>query len=61
MKKVLFYLLLLVLAPIAVLIIITPMDSQKQYIFGFISLAIMFVLGFSKKHSVSIIMIVVDR
>ena len=45
MKKVLFYLLLLVLAPIAVLIIITPMDSQKQYIFGFISLAIMFVLG----------------
>ena len=31
MKKVLFYLLLLVLAPIAVLIIITPMDSQKHY------------------------------
>lgn len=60
MKKVLFYLLLLVLAPIAVLIIITPMDSQKQYIFGFISLAIMFVLGFSKKHSVSIIMMLVS-
>jgi len=60
MKKVLFYLLLLVLAPIAVLIIITPMDSQKQYIFGFISLAILFVLGFSKKHSVSIIMMLVS-
>jgi cellulose synthase (UDP-forming) len=60
MKKVLFYLLLLVLAPIAVLIIITPMDSQKQYIFGFISLAIMFVLGFSKKHSVSMIMMLVS-
>ncbi|MFB0712751.1 UDP-forming cellulose synthase catalytic subunit [Buttiauxella noackiae] len=60
MKKVLFYLLLLVLAPIAVLIIITPMDSQKQFIFGFISLAIMFVLGFSKKHSVSIIMMLVS-
>ncbi len=38
MKKALFYLLLLVLAPIAVLIIITPMDSQKQYIFGLISI-----------------------
>ncbi|TNV21301.1 UDP-forming cellulose synthase catalytic subunit [Buttiauxella sp. B2] len=60
MKKVLFCLLLLVLAPIAVLIIITPMDSQKQYIFGFISLAILFALGFSKKHSVSIIMMVVS-
>ncbi len=60
MKKVLFCLLLLVLAPIAVLIIITPMDSQKQYIFGFISLAILFVLGFSKKHSVSMIMMVVS-
>ncbi|MGB7803486.1 UDP-forming cellulose synthase catalytic subunit [Buttiauxella sp.] len=60
MKKVLFYLLLLVLAPIAVLIIITPMDSQKQYLFGFISLAILFLLGFSKKHSVSIIMMLVS-
>lgn len=60
MKKVLFYLLLLVLAPIAVLIIITPMDSQKQYIFGFISLAALFLLGFSKKHSVSIIMMLVS-
>lgn len=60
MKKVLFCLLLLVLAPVAVLIIITPMDSQKQYIFGFISLAILFVLGFSKKHSVSMIMMVVS-
>jgi cellulose synthase (UDP-forming) len=36
------------------------MDSQKQYIFGFISLAILFVLGFSKKHSVSMIMMVVS-
>jgi len=60
MKKVVFYLLLVVLAPLAVLIIITPMDSQKQYIFGFISLAILFLLGFSKKHSVSIIMMLVS-
>ncbi|WP_313396321.1 UDP-forming cellulose synthase catalytic subunit [Atlantibacter hermannii] len=60
MKKVLFYLLLLVLAPIAVLIIITPMDSQKQYIFGMVSIGILFLLGFSKKHSISVVMMVVS-
>ncbi|WP_435928594.1 UDP-forming cellulose synthase catalytic subunit [Dryocola sp. BD613] len=59
MKKALFYLLLLVLAPIAVLIVITPMDSQKQYIFGLITLGVLFLSGFSKKHSISVIMIVV--
>ena len=60
MKKVLFYLLLLVLAPIAVLIIITPMDSQKQFIFGLVSIGILFLLGFSKKHSISVVMMVVS-
>ncbi|MEX5412219.1 UDP-forming cellulose synthase catalytic subunit [Atlantibacter hermannii] len=60
MKKVLFYLLLLVLAPVAVLIIITPMDSQKQYIFGLVSIGILFLLGFSKKHSISVVMMVVS-
>lgn len=59
MKKALFYLLLLVLAPIAVLIIITPMDSQKQYIFGLISIGALLLLSFSKHHRVSIIMMVV--
>lgn len=59
MKKALFYLLLLVLAPIAVLIIITPMDSQKQYIFGLISIGALLLLSFSKHHRVSVIMMVV--
>ena len=59
MKKALFYLLLLVLAPIAVLIIITPMDSQKQYIFGLISIGALLLLGFSKHHRVSVIMMIV--
>ncbi|MGL4431006.1 MAG: UDP-forming cellulose synthase catalytic subunit [Silvania sp.] len=59
MKKVLFYLLLLVLLPIAVLIVITPMDSQKQYIFGLISIGVLVLLGFSKNHRISIIMMVV--
>ncbi|EWF81375.1 hypothetical protein L373_05565 [Klebsiella michiganensis] len=48
MKKTLFWLLVLVLSPIAVLVVITPMDSQKQYIFGLLSIAILFVMGFSK-------------
>ncbi len=59
MKKALFYLLLLVLAPIAVLIVITPMDSQKQYIFGLITIGVLFLSGFSKKHSISVVMMVV--
>ncbi|GKL11149.1 hypothetical protein HJX16_01155 [Klebsiella pneumoniae] len=38
MKKSLFWLLALVLSPVAVLVVITPMDSQKQYIFGLLSI-----------------------
>ena len=58
MKKSLFWLLALVLSPIAVLVIITPMDSQKQYLFGRLSIGILFLMGFSKKRSISVIMVV---
>ena len=58
MKKSLFWLLALVLSPIAVLVIITPMDSQKQYLFGLLSIGILFLMGFSKKRSISVIMVV---
>lgn len=58
MKKTLFWLLVLVLSPIAVLVVITPMDSQKQYIFGLLSIGILFLMGFSKNRSVSVIMVV---
>ncbi|WP_052130563.1 UDP-forming cellulose synthase catalytic subunit [Erwinia typographi] len=57
MKKVLYYLLLLVLFPLAAVIVITPMDSQKQYIFGLISIAILFVMGFSKSRKTSMVMV----
>ncbi|WP_288498040.1 UDP-forming cellulose synthase catalytic subunit [uncultured Erwinia sp.] len=60
MNKVLFYLLLLILFPIAAVIVITPMDSQKQYIFGLISIAIVFLLGFSKSKKVSLVMVVLS-
>ena len=60
MKKFLFYLLILVLAPVAVLVIITPMDSQKQYIFGLVSIGLLFLMGYSKKRSISIIMAVMS-
>ncbi|QXB24006.1 hypothetical protein I6L76_16995 [Lelliottia amnigena] len=46
MKKFLFILLALAMIPVALLIIITPMDSQKQYIFGFISIGLLFLMGF---------------
>ncbi|WP_338567466.1 UDP-forming cellulose synthase catalytic subunit [Erwinia sp. E_sp_B01_3] len=57
MKKVLYYLLLLVLFPLAAVIIITPMDSQKQYIFGLISIAILFILGINKSRKISMVMV----
>ncbi len=60
MKKFLFYLLMLALAPAAVLVVITPMDSQKQYLFGLISIGILFLMGYSKKRSISVIMVVMS-
>jgi cellulose synthase (UDP-forming) len=53
MKKFLYILLALVMAPVALLVIITPMDSQKQYIFGLISIGLLFLMGISKKRSIS--------
>ncbi|VDR23980.1 Cellulose synthase catalytic subunit [UDP-forming] [Raoultella terrigena] len=58
MKKSLFWLLVLLLSPVAVLVVITPMDSQKQYIFGLLSIGILFLMGFSKNRSISVIMVV---
>ncbi|APG20439.1 cellulose synthase catalytic subunit (UDP-forming) [Kosakonia radicincitans DSM 16656] len=60
MKKLLSVLLVLAMVPVALLVVITPMDSQKQYIFGLISMGILFLLGFSKKRSVSVIMVVMS-
>ncbi|WP_053115687.1 UDP-forming cellulose synthase catalytic subunit [Winslowiella iniecta] len=60
MNKALFYLLLLVLFPVAAVIVITPMDSQKQYIFGLISISLLFLLGLSKSKQVSIVMVILS-
>ena len=51
MKKSLFWLLALVLSPVAVLVVITPMDSQKQYIFGLLSIGILFLMGRTAQKS----------
>ena len=60
MKKFWFSLLALVMVPVASLVVITPMDSQKQYIFAFLSIGILFLMGFSKRRSVSVIMVVMS-
>ncbi|MDN0112224.1 UDP-forming cellulose synthase catalytic subunit [Yersinia mollaretii] len=60
MKKIHFYLLLLLLFPIAILVIVTPMDSNKQYIFGIFSIAAFFLLGLSKSRKVTIVMTVLS-
>ncbi|AUQ27289.1 UDP-forming cellulose synthase catalytic subunit [Dickeya zeae] len=60
MKKILFLAVLLLLLPVAAVIVITPMDSEKQYIFGLISLALMFLLGFNKSRPVTLILIILS-
>ncbi|HKS35359.1 MAG TPA: UDP-forming cellulose synthase catalytic subunit [Enterobacteriaceae bacterium] len=60
MKKFWFFLLALVMVPVASLVVITPMDSHKQYIFAFLSIGILFLMGFSKRRSVSVIMVVMS-
>lgn len=60
MKKCVFLLLALVMVPVASLVVITPMDSQKQYIFAFLSIGLLFLMGLSKRRSVSVIMVVMS-
>ncbi|CAO98438.1 UDP-forming cellulose synthase catalytic subunit [Erwinia tasmaniensis] len=60
MNKVLFYLLLLILFPLAAVIVVAPMDSQKQYIFGLVSIALLFLLSLSKNKKISLIMVVLS-
>ncbi|MCX8958367.1 UDP-forming cellulose synthase catalytic subunit [Erwinia psidii] len=57
MNKVLYYLLLLASLPFAAVIVITPMDSQKQYMFGLVAIAIVFILGLAKSHKISMVMV----
>ena len=60
MNKLLFSLLLLLLLPVALLVIVTPLDSEKQYIFGLIGIAMLFLLGLNKSKKVSVIMVVMS-
>src|SRR5476649_2266947 len=60
MNKLLFSLLLLLLLPVATVIVITPMDSDKQYIFGLFSIGLILLLGVSKSHLISVIMVVMS-
>lgn len=60
MNKILFYFLLLLALPFILLIIIAPMSSDNQYIFGLICIAIVFILGVSKSKKVTLVMIVMS-
>ncbi|MEA9389913.1 UDP-forming cellulose synthase catalytic subunit [Acerihabitans sp. TG2] len=60
MNKLLFSFLLLLLLPVAMVIVITPMDSDKQYIFGLFSIGLILLLGISKSHLISVIMVVMS-
>lgn len=58
MNRLLCILLIIVLAPAISAIVITPMDSDKQFVFAIVSLAILFLLNLSKRRDVSIILII---
>lgn len=57
MNKLPLYLLIILLAPLAAMVVITPMDSDKQFIFAIVSLAILFLLNFSKRRDISVVMV----
>ncbi|MBC7006252.1 UDP-forming cellulose synthase catalytic subunit [Photobacterium sp. BZF1] len=58
MSKIMLFLLFLLLAPVAITIVITPMGSQMQYLFGLLSLLIFILLNRIKNHQVSVILVV---
>ncbi len=58
MKNFSVYLLAIILAPVAWLIVATPMDSNKQYVFALLSLAILFAMNFSKRKEFSLAMVI---
>lgn len=60
MNKIVFFLISLLLIPACALVIMTPMDSDKQYIFGFINIAFILVLGRFKGRKTLIIMIMLS-
>ncbi|CAH0526210.1 UDP-forming cellulose synthase catalytic subunit [Vibrio hippocampi] len=58
MNKLRLILLLVILTPIIMLVVMTPMDGDKQYLFALFSLGALLLLNFSKSRKVSIVMVV---
>ncbi|MCG8707080.1 UDP-forming cellulose synthase catalytic subunit [Brenneria sp. 4F2] len=58
MNKLLFPLLILLLSPLILVIIITPMDSDKQFVFGLIAIAAVWSLGRFRSQKTNIIIMV---
>ncbi|MBF9001422.1 UDP-forming cellulose synthase catalytic subunit [Vibrio nitrifigilis] len=60
MKKLFFYLLFIIVCPFLWIIISTPMGSHEQYIFGILSLALLFIANRSKRKDVSIALVMIS-
>ncbi|QIP54760.1 UDP-forming cellulose synthase catalytic subunit [Hafnia alvei] len=61
MKRTLISLLsLLILLPISVLIIFTPMSAHKQFIFGLMMIGVLFILGRSQNKKISTTLVVLS-
>ncbi|MFB9136081.1 UDP-forming cellulose synthase catalytic subunit [Vibrio olivae] len=57
MNKLPLYLLVILMAPLAAMVVVTPMDSDKQFVFAIVSLAVLFLLNFSKRRDISVVMV----
>ena len=57
MNKLALYLLIIVMSPLAAMVVVTPMDSDKQFVFAIVSLVILYLLNFSKRRDVSVVMV----
>ncbi|WED20653.1 UDP-forming cellulose synthase catalytic subunit [Vibrio sp. JC009] len=51
-----FYLLLLVFSPLVYLIVVTPMSDHSQYMFGLISIILVFIMGHVKSRKLAMTM-----
>jgi cellulose synthase (UDP-forming) len=60
MNKTLFSILFILFLPIALIVVITPMDSDKQYIFGLLSIGLVLLIGISKSRFINIVMVVMS-
>lgn len=60
MNKIVFFIICLILSPLIILTLITPMSADRQYIFGLTCIVMLFLVGRSNSKRNTIIMVVLS-